>query len=515
MVLALAVGAAISGRTGAVGAQIDAAFETFWAASTPEHVRTAAEAIAAGGASFDEVLSRLKAGRPYARNVPTGVVRGTRTAGGQEFFYSLEVPAAYDPARRYPVRFQLHGGLGAREENRPRLDRGIGALAGDEPHIYILPDAWIDVPWWSEEQVRNLRALLDVVKRTYNIDENRVVVSGVSDGGTAAFYVGMRDPTPYASFLPLIGSLMALAGRTLGLGDLFPNNLLNRPYLVVNGARDPLYPTMQMDPVVRHLRAGGVSVAYFPQANAGHDTTWWPEVRPAFERFVREHPRNPLPDRLTWQRGEDDPFDRTHWLIVDRLRAGDSPMLPDVNVIPTPPALQFGVRISGHRVTYVEPRSNAASLGLRSGDVVTGVNGQALPRDTDFDWILTECCRPGSAIRLLVSRQGATVELQGPYEPVSTFGPTVPLFPRRRASGRVDLVKTGNVVRVATRGVAAYTLLLSPDAFDFTQPITVTTNGTISFQGPVQQSLATLLKWAATDNDRTMLFGAELHLTVD
>jgi hypothetical protein len=58
----------------------------------------------------------------------------------------------------------------------------------------------------------------------------------------------------------------------------------------------------------------------------------------------------------------------------------------------------------------------------------------------------------------------------------------------------------------------SYTLLLSPDAFDCAQPVTVVTNGRVSFQGKVETSVATLLKWAATDDDRTMLFGAELHV---
>ena len=49
----------------------------------------------------------------------------------------------------------------------------------------------------------------------YNIDENRVVVSGVSDGGTGAYYVAMRDTTPFASFLPLNGYWMVLASRDI------------------------------------------------------------------------------------------------------------------------------------------------------------------------------------------------------------------------------------------------------------------------------------------------------------
>jgi hypothetical protein len=81
-------------------------------------------------------------------------------------------------------------------------------------------------------------------------------------------------------------------------------------------------------------------------------------------------------------------------------------------------------------------------------------------------------------------------------------------------SGRVDLVRDGNTVRATTRGVTRFTLLLSPDHFDFAKPITVVANDRTVFSGPVKKDLRTLLKWAAADNDRTMLFGAELHVTL-
>jgi hypothetical protein len=34
------------------------------------------------------------------------------------------------------------------------------------------------------------------------------------------------------------------------------------------------------------------------------------------------------------------------------------------------------------------------------------------------------------------------------------------------------------------------------------------------FDGRVERSVQTLVKWAARDNDRTMLFGAELRVAV-
>ena len=86
------------------------------------------------------------------------------------------------------------------------------------------------------------------------------------------------------------------------------------------------------------------------------------------------------------------------------------------------------------------------------------------------------------------------------------------MFPRQRESGRVDLVRTGNRIDAKSRGVAAFTLLLSPDQFDFGKPVKVIVNRKTVFDGKVKKDLRTLLKYAALDNDRTMLFGAELHV---
>jgi hypothetical protein len=51
-----------------------------------------------------------------------------------------------------------------------------------------------------------------------------------------------------------------------------------------------------------------------------------------------------------------------------------------------------------------------------------------------------------------------------------------------------------------------------PDAFDLARPVKVVANGHTVFEGRVEPDLPTLLKWAARDNDRTMLFAAELHI---
>jgi poly(3-hydroxybutyrate) depolymerase len=506
--------ALVAGCVAAGGAQspLDDAFARFWSAPGPAEAAAAAAAVVSSGVSFDEAYARLKEGRTYASDVPRGVVRLSRRTAAAEFPYVLDVPASYDPGRRYQVRIQLHGGV-SRPDPSPRGTNGIGALAGAE-QIYVLPTAWGEAPWWSAAQVENLRAILDAMKRTYNVDENAVVLAGVSDGGTGAFYVAMRDTTPYASVLPLNGFLMVLANRSLALREeLYPNNLRNKPFFAVNGALDQLYPAERVEPFVRHLQQGGVDFTWDARADGAHNTSWWPDVRDRLEAFVREHRRDPLPATLTWETDATPLTSRAHWLVIDALAPpGPQTPLPDLNDRPAGMERNFGVRSSGTRVTAVTAGSSAQVFGLLPGDVVLRIDRREIPSGVNLLDLLS-LQEPGTPLTLVVDRGGKTIELSGRYDPSMTAR-VVPLFARSGKAGRVDLVRKGNTVEATTRGVAAFTLLISPDAFDFTQPITVVADGRTVFEGRVKPDIATLLKWAARDNDRTMLFGAEVRVTL-
>ena len=98
------------------GNRVDAAFQKFWSANIAGRSRaTVTDEILKSGVTFDDAYRRLKTGRTYTAQ-KTGIVKlSNKTKDGVEHFYALNVPANYDPAQRYQVRFQLHGGVGGRE----------------------------------------------------------------------------------------------------------------------------------------------------------------------------------------------------------------------------------------------------------------------------------------------------------------------------------------------------------------------------------------------------------------
>jgi predicted esterase len=497
-----------------------ALFETWWSASSPGELDRAADRLVRSGASFDAVYHRLRAGRAYKADVARGEIRWQAlVSGGARLPATIVVPPDYDPSQQYAVRVYLHGGI-----MRPLPEDGSARaprrrLESDGPYFYVHPTGFAQAPWWSAAQVDNVAGLVERLKHAYNVDENRMHLAGVSDGGTGVYFFGMRDAGRWSALLPFNGHLRVLANPATGAdGDLFLTNLVNTPAYAINGGRDPLYPVSAVEPYMALLRRAGAPLLFKPQMSAAHDTSWWTEERAGVDEFLEKRPRDPLPDRLTWATDRTDRYNRFRWLVIDRLDGSrtESP-LEDHNVLQRPQQIDFGLRVdsrvdSGRRIVGIVPGSMAKEAGLRPNDLLLAMDGTPIDTAADIGRAFAAHVER-SPLVFLVERGGRRAELQIDFPPPFEASEER-AFERRRAWGRVDLERAGNTVEVQTRGVGRFTLLLSPADFDFTRPVRVVVNGIQVFEDIVRPDVATLLRWAARDRDRTMLFGAELAIEV-
>src|SRR5262245_38142388 len=114
-----AAAAILLGSLASAQSRVDAAFEKFWAASSSGEAERIADEVSNSGVTFDDALRLLKAGRTYKAQA-AGVVQLTSHSNDIDHHYAVNVPANYDPTRRYQVRFQLHGGIGRRVTNEPQ-----------------------------------------------------------------------------------------------------------------------------------------------------------------------------------------------------------------------------------------------------------------------------------------------------------------------------------------------------------------------------------------------------------
>ena len=520
------VAAAVAARAfqggGAEAPGLDAAFAAFWAADSEQAVASAIQAILAQEPPADAVRSRLQAGREYAADVPTGrQLRSRRNRDGVEHQYVLQVPAAYDPRTPYPVRVYLHGGV-----MRPRPAEGAWWRSAErwvrDDAIVVAPASWNESVWWQRSQIENLVGLLNDLKRIYNIDENRAYLMGVSDGATGAYYHAFKATTPWAAFLTFIGHPAVLANPSTGVdGEMHVANLRGKPFFVVNGARDRLYPAAVVEPYVRLFADAGIEVEFRPQPDAGHDLSWWDAEVEHMEAFIAAARREPLPDELTWETETTREFNRAHWLVVDELGAVDGEGVLDAfdRVTVPGPRRPLGINTVGElpdgaglRVVEVGTGSLAEDAGIEPGDVLLDMGGvPTRTAEAARDAILR--IRPSQDLPVTVERAGAPMQLTLRF-PATQPGESRLAFSHSQPSGRVELRRDGNTVSATTRGVRRFTLLLSADQFDLSRPIRVTTNGVVAHDAAVSPAAATLLRWAAVDWDRTALFSAELEIEV-
>jgi poly(3-hydroxybutyrate) depolymerase len=311
-----------------VGGLADPLIQDFWMADSPEAQRLESERLNAADISVQSLFALLKSGPSFAPDAPRGLVENHRIdPDGTVYPYVLLVPDSYTPGQSWPVEFNLHGGI-SRPYPAPGETwwrQGYNALRAQD-RIVVVPAAWNEAFWWFDNQADNLPAILRSIKQTYRVDDNRVTLSGVSDGGTGAYFFAFLQATEWAAFMPYIGHPAVLRNPAArATHSLSFENLKSKPLYIVNGENDPLYPASAVQPYVDLMVRAGVQHVFRIIPEGGHNTRWLPAESPAIERFRQQSVRDPLPDQIEWATNRTDRYNRNHWLRIDSLQTQGRP----------------------------------------------------------------------------------------------------------------------------------------------------------------------------------------------
>lgn len=167
---------------------------------------------------------------------------------GQARTYTLYVPTTYDPEKPAPLVITLHGRFGSGastaawiDMNRVAEENGFIALYPDGLNDYN-PEYALDTGWnylYGIPGVRSsetddaafLRDLIADLSVDLHIDQQRVYVMGISNGGFMVHALACNDPGQYAAFADVIGS------ASLGF-DTNCDHSLPVPMLLMHGTLD-------------------------------------------------------------------------------------------------------------------------------------------------------------------------------------------------------------------------------------------------------------------------------------
>ncbi len=191
--------------------------------------------------------------------------------------YALYLPDDFDPDRSYPLVVMLHGAM---SNHRLALRRVFGKnnLPGetdaeasryfpdwdDVQYIVVAPYArgtmgYVGVP---EEDVMRV---IERTRQDFNIDENRIYLTGLSMGGGGALFIGLTRPGLFAAIAPVCP---APPPEVLNLLE----NALNIPVAIHQGGDDPVVTPAGTRKIVDELRNIGAQVEYNEYPGVLHDS---------------------------------------------------------------------------------------------------------------------------------------------------------------------------------------------------------------------------------------------------
>jgi len=172
-------------------------------------------------------------------------------AGGHHGGFSVYVPEHYDASRPWPLIVALHGGSGNGRDFLWTWVRNAKARG----YLVVAPTAVGST--WSEEDDAGLLQILDWLAARYNIAPRRVLLTGLSDGGTFTLVYGLAHPDRYRALAPLCGVFHPVNAAN---GNL--DRARGVPIYLVHGARDFLFPVAYAHLTRDVLTKAGAALTY-------------------------------------------------------------------------------------------------------------------------------------------------------------------------------------------------------------------------------------------------------------
>jgi phospholipase/carboxylesterase len=176
-------------------------------------------------------------------------------ADQQRGAYTSYVPESYTADRAWPLLLTLHGGSGNDE------DFLWTWLKYAKSRGYILVSAKSFASTWYQWDAPSLLLILEEMQARYNVDRHRILLAGLSDGGSFGYEVGFAFPEHFAG-LAVVAGILRPHQRHPQASAL--------PVYIAHGDRDALFPIDFIRLVVAQLRSWGHNVTYHEIAGFGH-----------------------------------------------------------------------------------------------------------------------------------------------------------------------------------------------------------------------------------------------------
>ena len=186
------------------------------------------------------------------------------TVSVENLQYYLYFPKGYEEteSEKFPLLLFLHGGGeagGTLEDLKTNGPPKLLAEGKEFPFLILAPQNPYKRKWWN---TRAVMQLLDTIIETNRVDIDRIYLSGLSRGGSAAWELAVQYPDKFAA-------LAVVCGMTPVPYAAWINKEL--PIWVFHGTEDKSIPISESEDMVTKLKEMGYDVTFTRYEGVGHN----------------------------------------------------------------------------------------------------------------------------------------------------------------------------------------------------------------------------------------------------
>jgi predicted esterase len=191
--------------------------------------------------------------------------------------YQIFVPSGYDKSKPFPLVIALHGMGG--DENSFFSAYAQGAFkteAEKRGYIVACPKGRKPASMYIGDAEKDVMDVLAEVRRAYNIDADRIYLTGHSMGGFGTWSVAMNHPEVFAALAPVSGGANVPANMS---------KIAHIPQIVVHGDNDPTVPVERSRVMVEMGKKLGAEIKYIEVPGGDHGNVVAPNFPAVFDWF--------------------------------------------------------------------------------------------------------------------------------------------------------------------------------------------------------------------------------------
>lgn len=212
------------------------------------------------------IAALCEVGGASAAPPQTGFLLKTIDYRGTQTRYVVFLPPDYTPNRKWPTIIFLNGYGECGTDGYKQISVGLGPAimtnVKEWPFLVLFPQKPKHEDSW-EQYDDMVMAILNKTKCEYSVDENRVYLTGLSQGGFGTWAIAAKHPDVFAAIAPICGG---------GRPDEMAPALKNLPIWSFHGDADPVVKVELSKAMVDAVNAAGGNAKLTIYPGVGHNS---------------------------------------------------------------------------------------------------------------------------------------------------------------------------------------------------------------------------------------------------